>query len=64
VETFDQLCVFTKIDIYGYVHIDVNESPLTAPLLLEPLNPEDWTGVVVNYKVDAEPGIEYQLIRK
>ena len=61
IKNFDCLSVFTKIIIYGDEQLDVNESPLTLPLMLKILDENTATTVKVNYKVDATPGIEYKL---
>lgn len=60
-EVFDQLAVFTQIHIYGDQFLRINESQLALPLILQPLEPGRFQTVKVNYKVDADPGIEYQL---
>lgn len=60
---FNFLTVFTRIIIYKEELLDIHDCPLTAPLLLEELKPEDYhKKIIINYKVDDTPGIEWRII--
>jgi hypothetical protein len=58
---FDQLAVFTNIHIYGDQQIVITDSQLAIPLKLADLPAGKYSGGKVNYKVDAVPGIEFEL---
>ncbi len=58
---FDELVVLTHIHIYGDQHIAIDDSQLSIPLKLAELPTGKYSGGKVNYKVDAIPGIEFEL---
>ncbi|WP_340201112.1 hypothetical protein [Ascidiimonas sp. W6] len=65
VSKFRELIVRTGITVFGDTKIEINESGLTTPLILEalPQKNNDFK-VKIHYKVDKVPGIEYQVIEK
>lgn len=62
-DRYQQLAVFTDIQVFGEEKIGFNESGLTFPLILESLahmvNHE--IQVKIRYKVDKDPGIQYDI---
>ncbi|GGX05307.1 hypothetical protein [Aquimarina muelleri] len=59
---FNQLAVLTEIQVFGKDKISIQQSGLTTPLILEDFSvPTQKNKVTIKYKIDDNPGIEYQL---
>lgn len=63
---YDQLVIFTEIQIFEKNWIRKNESGLTIPLMLEDLSRTEYEelSITLRYKIDANPGIEYKRLFK